>query len=208
MSDDNLLLIGRVARAHGNRGQVIVNPETDFPDDRFKVGRVVLVGAEDRAVRRRIDTVRFQQGRPIVAFEGVVSMNDAEALAGQDVWVPASDIAPLPAGTYYRHDLVGCEVRDIRDGLVGRVTAVEGPLERSRLVVEGRRGDVLIPLVAHICVAVDPAAGRIVVDPPEGLLEANDTRAPRVQPNDAGSVGVEAEQTGRVEANNGPASRE
>ena len=62
-------------------------------------------------------------------------MNDAEALAGAELWMPAAEIPPLPAGTFYRHDLVGCEVRDARDGVVGRVTAVHGPIDRCHLVV-------------------------------------------------------------------------
>jgi 16S rRNA processing protein RimM len=134
-SSDDLLLIGRVARAHGNRGQVIVNPETDFAEERFRVGRVVLVGPPVRPVGRRITAVRFHQGRPVVAFEGVESMNDAEALAGADLWLPAAEIPPLPSGTYYRHDLVGCAVRDASGGVVGLVTAVDGPIDRCHLVI-------------------------------------------------------------------------
>jgi 16S rRNA processing protein RimM len=175
-SSHDLLLIGRVARAHGNRGQVIVNPETDFAEDRFRVGQVVLVGPHERPMPRRITAARFHQGRPVVALDGVETMNDAEALAGADLWLPAAQIPPLPAGTYYRHDLVGCEVRDGRGGpmqLVGLVTAVHGPIDRCHLVVAGVRGEVLIPLVEHICVTIDPAARVIVIDPPEGLLEAN-----------------------------------
>ena len=159
-----VLLVGRVARAHGNRGQVIVNPETDFADDRFRVGRVLLVGPVDRATPRRITAARFHQGRPVVALE---------ALAGVECWLEASTIPPLPDGTFYRHDLVGCEVRDLSDAMVGRVTDVQGPIERSHLVIESERGEVLIPLVDSICVRVDPAARVIVVNPPEGLLEAN-----------------------------------
>jgi 16S rRNA processing protein RimM len=173
-SSDELLLIGRVARAHGNRGQVIVNPETDFAEQRFVVGQVMLVGPADRRSPRRITAARFHQGRPVVALEGVVTMNDAEDLAGAELWLPASAIPPLPAGTFYRHDLVGCEVRDVGDALVGRVTDVHGPIERCYLVVDGPRGEVLIPLVDHICVRVDPMARVIVVNPPEGLLEANE----------------------------------
>ena len=106
-------------------------------------------------------------------WHGVESMDDAEALAGADLNVPASTVPPLPAGVFYRHDLVGCEVRD-RDGRsIGRVKAVEGPLERSRLVVSGDRGEVLIPLVAGICTSIDPAGQVIVVDPPEGLIDLN-----------------------------------
>jgi len=170
---DDLLLVGRVARAHGNRGQVIVNPETDFPDERFKVGEVLLVGPDGEA--REIQDVRFHQGRPVIALKGVETMNDAEALAGAELKVPASTVPPLPAGVFYRHDLVGCEVRDSGGAAIGRVTAVEGSLERSRLVVAGNRGEVLIPLVAEICVRVDPQAQVIVVDPPEGLLDLNAT---------------------------------
>jgi 16S rRNA processing protein RimM len=173
-SPGELLLVGRVARAHGNRGQVIVNPETDFAEERFRVGRVLLVGPAGRPSPRRISAVRFHQGRPIVALEGVATMNDAEALAGADLWIPASALPPLPAGTFYRHDLVGCEVRHPSGIVIGRVTDVHGPIDRSYLVVEGERGEVLIPLVDHICVKVDPAASVIVIDPPEGLLEANE----------------------------------
>jgi len=173
MTDDDLLLIGRVARAHGNRGQVIVNPDTDFAEDRFQIGRMVRVGAPDRAVPRAITSVRFHQGRPIIALAGIETMNDAEALAGAELWLPASSLEPLPPETFYRHDLVGCEVRRRSGEAVGRVTAVEGTLERSHLVVVADGREMLIPLAAPICVEVDPAARVIVVDPPEGLLEIN-----------------------------------
>jgi 16S rRNA processing protein RimM len=168
---DDLLLVGRVARAHGNRGHVIVNLETDFPEERFRVGEVLLVGPAADA--HEITDVRFHQGRPVIGLRGVETMNDAEALAGFELNVPASSVPSLPAGTFYRHDLVGCEVADINGQPVGRVTHVEGSLERSRLVVAGRQGEVLIPLVADICVSIDTAAQRIVVNPPDGLIELN-----------------------------------
>ena len=168
---DDLLLVGRVARAHGNRGQVIVNLETDFPEDRFKVGGMLLVGAQAEA--HEIRAVRFHQGRPVIALEGVATMSEAEALSGAELRVPESTVGPLPAGTYYRHDLVGCEVQDIGGRIIGRVTGVEGTLERSRLVVAGDGGEVLIPLVQEICTSVDTAARLIVVNPPEGLLDLN-----------------------------------
>jgi 16S rRNA processing protein RimM len=172
----DLLLVGHIARAHGNRGHVIVNLESDFAEDRFKVGRILQVGASNATVARRIASVRFHQGRPIVRFDGVETISDAEALAGADLWLPESDLVPLPDGTFHRHALVGCQVRDTADAIVGRVTAVEGPMERSHLVVQGDRGEVLIPLAADICVRVDPTAGLIVVNPPEGLLELNTKR--------------------------------
>jgi 16S rRNA processing protein RimM len=177
MSDD-LLLVGRVARAHGNKGQVIVNPETDFPERRFQRGNMLLVGGESAPVPREIREVRFHQGRPIIALDGIGTMNEAEALSGTGLWIAAEAAGPLPEHTFYRHDLEGCEVVD-RDGrAVGRVSAVEGPMERSHLIVDGPRGDVMIPLVAGI-VTVDVAARRITVDPPEGLLELNEPAGQR-----------------------------
>jgi 16S rRNA processing protein RimM len=168
---DDLLLVGRVARAHGNKGQIIVNPETDFPEERFAVGTTLLVG--EHAEPRTITAARMHQGRPVIALEGVGTMDEAEGLANAELKVHASTLAPLPENTYYRHDLVGCEVRDTEGRLIGEVAAVEGPIELSRLVVNAPHGEVLIPLVADICVEVNPPAKRVRVMAPEGLLELN-----------------------------------
>jgi 16S rRNA processing protein RimM len=173
----DLVLVGRVARAHGNKGQVIVNLDTDFAEERFRAGQVLLVG--DAARPLVIRDMRFHQGRPVVTFEGVETMNDAEALAGAELKVPASDAKALPEGTFYHYDLVGCEVRDTAGQLVGSVVKVEGTMEMSRLVVDGAGEPVLIPLVAPICVRIDVAARQIVIDPPEGLIELNDRRPAR-----------------------------
>lgn len=168
---EDLLLVGRVARAHGNKGQVIVNPDTDFAEDRFVVGMTLRVG--ERGEPRKIVAARFHQGRPIIALEGVETMDDAEALAGAELKVATTEIPPLPDGTFYRHDLVGCEVEDTEGRGIGTVAAVEGPLEASRLVIHAPQGEVLIPLVAEICVEVNPAARRIRIAAPEGLIELN-----------------------------------
>lgn len=179
MATDELVVVGRVARPHGIRGHVIVNPETDFLDQRYRAGEVLYVtGGGGEPVLRRIVSVRFHQRRPILELEGIESVSDAERLAGAALQLPAAALGPLPEGTFYHHELIGCEVRDRSDVLLGRVRAVEGPMERSRLVVQGDRGEIQIPMTAGICISVDPAAGRIVVDPPEGLVELNVTSRP------------------------------
>lgn len=171
-----MALVGRIARAHGIRGQVIVNPETDFPDQRFRPGAELFVERGGRIDTLTVTTARFHRERPVIGIAGVETMNDAAALAGQELRVPVDRLAALPPATFYRHDLIGCRV-DTRDGrAVGLVRDVEGTLTGSRLVVDGERGEVLIPLVAAICTEVDPAAKRIVIDPPEGLIEANQVR--------------------------------
>ncbi|MCU1382241.1 MAG: rimM [Acidobacteria bacterium] len=168
-----MALVGRIARPHGIRGQVIVNPETDFPDERFRPGAELFIERGGTVETLTVTTARFHRDRPVIGIAGIETMTDAEALAGQELRVPVDRLAALPTGTFYRHDLIGCRV-ETRDGrMVGVVRDVEGTLTGSRLVIDGEAGEVLVPLVAPICTAVDPAAKRIVIDPPEGLLEAN-----------------------------------
>jgi 16S rRNA processing protein RimM len=176
MKWDEMAVVGRIARAHGIRGQVIVNPETDFPDERFQPGAELFIERGGRVDTITVTTARFQHERPVIGIAGVETMNDAAALAGQEMRVPVAWLTALPADTFYRHDLIGCHVAT-RDGrTVGLVRDVEGTLAGSRLVVDGVGGEVLIPLVSAICTLVDPAAKRIVIDPPDGLLEVNEAR--------------------------------
>jgi 16S rRNA processing protein RimM len=168
-----MALVGRIARAHGNRGQVIINPETDFPDERYRKGAEVFVESGGGVKVLTLTSVRFQNGRPVLGIAGVDTMDDAEALAGLELRVPADWLAALPDGTFYRHDLIGCRVETRAGQPVGVVQDVEGSLGGSRLVVADGSGDILIPLAAEICTLIDPVAKRIVIDPPEGLLEAN-----------------------------------
>ena len=99
-------------------------------------------------------------------------------LAGAELKVARTPADSLPEGTFFHYDLIGCDVVDARGGTIGTVTAVEGTMEMSRLVVAGARGEVLIPLVAAICTEIDVARRRIVADPPEGLLAVNERGAP------------------------------
>jgi 16S rRNA processing protein RimM len=168
-----MALVGRIARPHGIRGQVIVNPDTDFPEDRFQSGAELFIERGGLVEPLKVTTARFHRERPVIGIEGVGTVDEAAALAGRELRVPVDRLAALPPDTFYRHDLIGCrvETRDAR--MVGLVTDVEGSMTGSRLVVEGDGGEVLIPLVAAICTVVDPAAKRILIDPPDGLIEAN-----------------------------------
>lgn len=169
-----MALVGRIARAHGLRGQVIVNPETDFPDERFREGAELFIQRGGVVEALNLTTIRFHSGRPIVGFGGIETVDDAQALAGYELRVPTESLPSLPSGTFYRHDLVGCRVETRTGQLVGVVKDVEGSVEGSRLVLTDETGgEVLIPLVTEICPVIDPGSKRIVVDPPPGLLEAN-----------------------------------
>jgi len=178
MNWDDMAVVGRIARAHGIRGQVIVNLETDFPETRFRPGAELFTKRDGVVNAVRLTTVRFQRDRPVIGIEGVTTMSEAEALAGCDLRVPADQLAALPAGMFYRHDLVGCRVETHDGKPVGTVSGVEGTLAGSRLVIDGARGEILVPLATDICTTIDVDGKRIVIEPPEGLLELNTPSGP------------------------------
>jgi 16S rRNA processing protein RimM len=170
---DDMAVVGRIARTHGLRGEVIVNLETDFPDERFRAGAELFVVRGGEMERLTLASVRFHQGRPIVAVAGIDGIDAAAVLAGLDLRVPAEWLLPLPPGTFYRHDLVGCRVETAGGLAVGIVKEVEGTAAASRLVVASGDQDILIPLASEICTAIDADGKRIVIEPPDGLLELN-----------------------------------
>ena len=172
---DDAILIGVVARTHGNRGEVIVNAETDFPEERFREGAQLMTRRKDGTpATLEVATMRMHQGRPVILFTGVSSMNDAELLAGQELRIAEAEgeAELLGEGEYYHRDLIGCAVVTECGESIGEVTAVEGDRSATRLVVRSPRNEVLIPLADAIC-TVDVKGKRITVRPPEGLLELN-----------------------------------
>src|SRR5438552_5726709 len=95
--------VGRIARAHGIRGQVIVNLETDFPEERFQPGAELFITRGGVVEPLTLTTVRFQNQRPVVGIAGVDSIDAAARLAGLELRVPVDRLARLPQGTFYRH---------------------------------------------------------------------------------------------------------
>ena len=176
MSDwEDAILVGVIARTHGNKGEVVVNPETDFPAERFREGAQLMTRLKDgSSATMEVATMRMHQGRPVILFKGVTSMNDAELLAGRELRIAEDegDAELLEHGEYFHRDLIGCDVVTENGDAIGQVAAVEGEGGQSRLVVRSRRNEVLIPLADDIC-TVDVKAKRITVRPPDGLLELN-----------------------------------
>ena len=168
-----MVLVGRIARPHGHRGQVIVDPATDFPDERFAAGAILHTLREGRPGTVTIAAMRIHQGRPVLALEGIETMNEAELLAGLELRVPESELTALPEGTYYEHDLIGCRLVTTDGREVGTVRTIEGGGGMIRLIAGSGRGEIQVPLVHEICVAIDVVHKRIMIDPPEGLLDVN-----------------------------------
>jgi 16S rRNA processing protein RimM len=173
---DEMVLVGRVARVHGLRGHVLVNPETDFVAERFHAGAQMWTRVDGRDEALTIAEARLEGPRPILAFDGYDSVEAAEGLAGVELRVAESELQPLPQGSYYLHQLAGCRVEATDGTPVGTVTRVEGGAGAAVLAVDGARGEVLVPLAQEICVGIDVGARLIRVRMPEGLLELNETR--------------------------------
>ncbi|MFE9653529.1 ribosome maturation factor RimM [Micromonospora sp. NPDC006431] len=178
-----LLIVGRVGKPHGIRGEVTVEVRTDEPEARFAPGAVLrtdsgaVAPAEPGAYRvpaeLTVESARWHQGRLLVAFEGVLDRNVAEALRGTLVGVDSADVAaPEDPEEFHDHQLVGLAVVTRQGERLGEVARIDHAPASDLLVLrrpEGRTA--LIPFVKAIVPEVDLAGGRVVVDPPGGLLD-------------------------------------
>jgi 16S rRNA processing protein RimM len=173
---DDMVLVGRIARPHGLRGLVVINPETDFVEERFAEGATIWTRSAAGNEQLTVASMRVQNGRPVVGFKGFTRIEDVERLAGLELKIPEEKLQPLQPGSYYEHQLVGCRVETVAGDVVGQVAAVEGGPGATRLVMNGPRGEILVPLAVDICVEIDVVNRRIRIRPPDGLLELNETR--------------------------------
>ena len=172
MTEAPLVAVGQVLRPYGLRGEVKVRPLTDRPRERFgRLERCVL-WEPDRDLREecRIASCRFDGETVLIRVEGVDSPEVARRFQGRLLAVSRDEVLPLAEGQFYPWQLEGAVV-ETRDGRpVGRFVRVESGAQ-DLWVIEDEGRQRLIPAVASIVVEVSVADRRIVIDPPEGLLE-------------------------------------
>ncbi len=173
-----MVLVGRVVRPHGLRGQVVIASETDFGPERFAAGAKVWRTAEKAIDGKTVSELTVADSYPqgdrwVVAFENVNTVEDAETLRGVELRIPEDARMALGPDEYYLYDLVGCQVRTEAGVEVGRVQAVYTGAGGALLSVNRDGAEVLVPLVKAMCPEIDVAGRRIVVNPPEGLLDVN-----------------------------------
>jgi 16S rRNA processing protein RimM len=145
---------------------------TDFPD-RFNQLREVWLVSNDGTRRQlmALEETWEHKGRVVLKFAGVDSISSAEPLAGYWVEIPADQAMPIPEGSYFDHDLVGCAVQDLSGKRIGIVSEVLRFAGNSQLVVKDLGREFLIPAVESICVQISIGDKQITIDPPEGLLD-------------------------------------
>lgn len=165
--------VGIIIAPHGVRGEVRVQPLTDFPE-RFRRGSVLwLEGAP-----RRVEAGRWRGQDVYLKLEGVNSRTEAEALRGKELWAAA----PKPiqeAGRYYCHDIIGLRAEDEAGAPLGRVAEVLETGANDVYVVRGELGELLLPAVEDVVREVDIAGGRLVVRLLPGLEFVGRKAAPR-----------------------------
>jgi 16S rRNA processing protein RimM len=167
-----LLTVGRIARPHGIHGEVVVIVRTDFPEQRFGVGAVLQTDPTS-AGPLTLESVRPHHDRLIVRFAGIPDRTAAEALRDVLLCVDSADLSP-PADPdeYLDHQLVGLAAVTPVGEVVGEVVAVEHAPASDLLVVRRPAGQTaLVPFVVAIVPEVDLVAGRVVLTPPDGLLD-------------------------------------
>ncbi|WP_328348894.1 ribosome maturation factor RimM [Micromonospora sp. NBC_00421] len=196
-----MLIVGRIGKPHGIRGEVTVEVRTDEPEARFAPGAVLCTepGATPRAAPPRaaggsatesaptaepgavyevpgeltIEAARWHQGRMLVAFDGVLDRETAEALRGTLLGVDSASVAPPEdPEEFHDHQLVGLAVVTPAGEHLGEVAKIDHAPASDLLVLRRPQGrTALIPFVKAIVPEVDLAGGRVVVDPPAGLLD-------------------------------------
>ncbi len=172
------VIVGRIGRPHGIRGEVVIGVRTDEPDLRFAVG--ATLDATERAdepasAQLTVAAVRWHSGQLLVAFAGVTDRTAAAELTGRWLSVDSSQLPEIGDPDEFRdHELIGLSVRTCTGDPVGVVADVLH-YGQDLLVVrrtDGQEGESLVPFVKAIVPEVDVQGGVVVIDPPPGLLEA------------------------------------
>ena len=161
------LVVGRIGRAHGVLGEATIEVQTDDPDIRFQVGNKLTL---DDGRELTIRSSRWHNQILLLAFDGVADRNQIEELRDQLISSDV-DLGLLAPGEYHFQQLIGCEVFQQNGVLIGTVDEILKSPGQDLLSVSRAAGRVLIPMVKQIIIEIDVLAKKIIVNPPEGLLD-------------------------------------
>lgn len=167
-----LVVVGRIGRPHGIRGELAVEPRTDEPEARFAVGSVLITDPA-AAGPLTVNSVRWHKDWLLVSFDGYADRTVAEGLRGVLLCVDTADLPePEDPDEFHDHQLVGLAAVADDGEKLGEVVRVEHALGSDLLHVRLTGGKtVLVPFVKAIVPEVDVAGGRVVLTPPDGLFD-------------------------------------
>jgi 16S rRNA processing protein RimM len=165
-----LVAVAKIAKPRGMKGEVSCDLLTDFPERFDGLENVIAVFPNGNRRELKIEEHWFQQNRLVMKFTGVDSIDDAETLRDAEICVGEDHAVELAHGEFFDWQLEGCEIVTIGGQSIGKVTELMRPGGTEILVVAGDK-EYLIPFAESICTEVDIEAKRIIVDPPDGLLD-------------------------------------
>jgi 16S rRNA processing protein RimM len=168
------LTVGRVVKAHGVTGELVVDIRTDDPELRFAPGSVLRAKGSDRGERSyTVETVRPHGNRLLLRLSGVADRDGADSLRGSVFVIDSADLPPIDeADTYYDHQLEGLRVRTTAGLELGTVTEVLHTAAGELLAVKRDQApELLVPFVSAIVTSVSLDDGVVDIDPPDGLLD-------------------------------------
>ncbi|MGE5618895.1 MAG: ribosome maturation factor RimM [Sphingomonadaceae bacterium] len=155
------LVVARIVSPQGNRGEVKAEVITDFPE-RFASTSAVYLGPDHQ--RFEVESHRFLRDALVLKLKGVDSIEDAEKLRGKLVEVPEEEAVELPKDHYFWHQIIGLTVLTVGGERLGKVVDILETGSNDVYVVDGPRGELLIPAIKQVVKSVDPAAGTITVE--------------------------------------------
>jgi 16S rRNA processing protein RimM len=170
------LVVGRVVKAHGVSGEVVVDVRTDDPHGRFAPGTSLRARARDASEKDVVvESMREHGGRLLIRLRGIGSRDAADALRGSLFIVDSAELPPIEdPDEFYDHQLEGLTVRTLAGRDVGTVAEVLHTAAGEILAVRPTDGDgpeILVPFVSAMVTAVSLADGVVEIDPPDGLLD-------------------------------------
>ncbi|MHA7650798.1 ribosome maturation factor RimM [Mycobacterium sp. ML4] len=169
------LVVGRVAKAHGISGELVVDVRTDDPDARFAPGATVRARKpRDSGPARSyvVESARPHGARLLVRLAGVTDRGGADALRGSLFVIDSDELPPIDEpDTFYDHQLEGLRVRTAAGRELGVVAEVLHTAGSELLSVKGESGELLVPFVSAIVTSVSLQEGILEIEPPEGLLD-------------------------------------
>ena len=169
---DDLVAVAKIVRSRGLRGEAVAEVLTDFPErfEGLETVTAVLPGGERRELK--LENAWFQKERIVLKFEGLDTVEDAEALRDAEVCINETEAVELEEGEFFDWQLEGCEAVTVEGESIGKVREVLRTGGTEVLVVDAADGrELLVPFAESICTDVNVESKRITVDPPEGLLD-------------------------------------
>jgi 16S rRNA processing protein RimM len=160
------LIVGHILAPWGIRGELKVEVLTDFPE-RFAPRKVVYLNTNPL----EIESCRYHKHHLILKLATIDSIEAADKLRGQDLTIPGSELYLLPQGQYYTFQLIGLKVVTTEGQTLGLVTDIMSTASNDVYIVEGKRGEILIPAIEDVVKSIDLKKGEMVIEAIEGLLD-------------------------------------